>query len=105
MIEITGMRPTMMSNTTTADRKSTRPLRIEPIDNWSSAWGNVAAHIKQTGKPRKLRVDKDGWLSARQIVVAAFVGDTAAAHVYFTINPTPDGQIEAKLDSHGIDPK
>ena len=90
------------SNPKTATRAT---LRIEPVDNWSASWSDVGAHIEKTGKPRKLRVDQDGWLSARQIIVAAFVDEAPAAHVCFTINPTQDGSIEAKLDSHGIDPK
>ena len=51
------------------------PLRIEPVDNWHDKWDDVLAAVERHGKSEKLRVDSDGWLSARQVVVVAFVGE------------------------------
>ena len=80
-------------------------LRIQPVDNWHSAWDNVLASIERHGKAAKLRIDPEGWLSARQVLMVAFVGETPAAHVCFSVSPSKEGRIEAKLDSYGIDPK
>src|SRR5439155_22203740 len=41
-------------------------LRIEPVDNWHKAWDDVRKLVDAQGDVKKLRVDKDGWLSARQ---------------------------------------
>ncbi len=78
-------------------------LRIEPVDNWHNKWDDVLAAVERHGHVEKLRVDSDGWLSARQVVVVAFVGEEPAAHISFSIQPAKDGTIEAKLDSYAID--
>ena len=78
-----------------------RGLRIELVDNWHAAWPKVLAHVQKHGTARKLQVDADGWLSARQVVLVAFVGDEVAAHICFSVSPGK-ACIEAKLDSHGI---
>jgi len=80
-------------------------LRIEPVDNWHPAWEAVRASVEKHGRAKKLAVDADGWLSARQVLLVAFVGDTPAAQVSFGVRPSKTGCIEAKLDTHGIDPK
>lgn len=80
-------------------------LRIEPVDHWHAAWDKVVASIARHGNAKKLKIDADGWLSARQVVTVAFVGETPVAHVCFSISPSKDACIEAKLDSYGIDPR
>ncbi|MEA2710654.1 MAG: hypothetical protein QOF78_3255 [Phycisphaerales bacterium] len=79
-------------------------LRIEPIDNWHVAWRRVLTFVAKHGGGTKLQVDSDGWLSARQVLIVAFVGEQIAAHVCFSVSPGKKC-IEAKLDSHGIAPK
>jgi GNAT superfamily N-acetyltransferase len=56
-------------------------------------------------RARRLRVDPDGWLSARQVLMVAFVGKAPAAHVCFSVDPAKDGCIVAKLESYGIEPR
>jgi len=110
MIEITGMRPTTMCNTKpdNLDKQTGRSrvaLRIECVDNWHAEWDKVLASIARHGKAKKLKIDAEGWLSARQVLTVAFIGETPVAHVCFSVSPSKEGCIEAKLDSYGIDPK
>ena len=81
-----------------------RGLRIEPVDNWHSAWKKVLAHVAKHGNAKKLLIDADGWLSARQVLLVAFVGQQVAAHVCFSVAPGRTC-IEAKLESRGIAPR
>ena len=81
-----------------------RGIRIEPVDNWHDAWKKVLAHVAKHGNAKKLAVDEDGWLSARQVLLVALVGQQVAAHVCFSVAPGKKC-IEAKLESHGIAPK
>jgi len=106
MNEITGMRAHDMVDTTSNNYKNAidaGALRIEPVDNWHDKWDDVLAAVERHGKVEKLRVDSDGWLSARQVVVVAFVGEEPAAHISFSLQAANDGTIEAKLDSYAID--
>ena len=80
------------------------PVRIEPVDNWHSAWGKVLAFVEKHGDAKGLQVDDDGWLSARQVLIVAFVGEQVAAHLCFSVAPGKTC-IEAKLDDHAIAPK
>jgi len=80
-------------------------LRIEQVDNWHKSWDEVLNFIAVHGAAKKLRIDKDGWLSARQVLMVAFVGKSPAAFVSFIVTPTRDACIEARHVSHGIDPK
>jgi ribosomal protein S18 acetylase RimI-like enzyme len=82
----------------------TRGLRIEPVDNWHSAWRRVLNFVEKHGDAGKLQIDDDGWLSARQVLIVAFVGDQIAAHLVFSVAPGKTC-IEAKLDNHAIAPK
>jgi hypothetical protein len=80
-------------------------LRIEPVDNWHPAWTAVLRHVAGRGSAKRLRIDADGWLSARQVLMVAFVGDAPAAHLCFSVSLGKSGGcIEASLESHGIDP-
>jgi len=78
-------------------------LRIEAVDNWHRRWTDVLRAVEKQGTVKRLSVDADGWLSARQVLLVAFAGDSVAAHVCFSVSPGRKGCIEAKLDSHGID--
>ena len=78
-------------------------LRIESVDNWHKAWDQVRELIDAQGSAKKLRVDKDGWLSARQVVMVAFVGKTPAAYLSFIVSPDKSGCVEARHVSHGCD--
>ena len=79
-------------------------VRIEVVDNWHSAWPRVLRFVEKHGDAKKLQVDDDGWLSARQVLIAAMAGDQIAAHVSFSVAPGRTC-IEAKLDDYGIAPK
>jgi hypothetical protein len=111
MIEMTGMRSVIMGVVKSRKRMDARGAgssstrSIEPVDNWHVAWKKVLAHVDRTGKSRKLRIDKDGWLSARQVLMVAFVGNVPAAHVCFSVTPSSDACIGARLDSYGIEPR
>lgn len=108
MKKLMGMRPNIMcaidDKRAEGAAGAARGVRIEPVDNWHDAWKKVLAHVAKHGNARKLAVDADGWLSARQVLLVAFVGQQVAAHVCFSVSPGKDC-IEAKLDSHGIAPK
>ena len=80
-------------------------LRIEMVDNWHAAWPKVLKLVERTGDTKKLQIDADGWLSARQVLMVAFVGGRPAAHVCFSVSPGKGACIVAKVESHGIDPK
>jgi hypothetical protein len=80
-------------------------LRIEQVDNWHKAWDDVLAFLTRQGAAKKLRIDKDGWLSARQILLVAFAGKAPAAVVSFMITTTKDCCIEARHICHAIDEK
>ena len=84
--------------------KTAAEIRVETVDNWSREWPAVMAHIVRTGKAKKLAIDLDGWLSARQVVVVAFVGTAVAAHVCFAVEPAKNC-VRARVISHGIEPR
>jgi GNAT superfamily N-acetyltransferase len=84
--------------------RTTSAVRVETVDNWSRAWPAVMAHIVRCGKAKKLVIDLDGWLSARQVVVAAFIGTAVAGHVCFAVEPAK-GCVKAQVVSHGIEPR
>lgn len=102
----------MMSTTRTHGEAATGFARIDLVDNWHKDWPKVLSALKSHGACAALHVDADGWLSARQNLLVAFVGDEPAAHVCFHVEPahrqgppSNRGCVEAKLDSYGIDPK
>ena len=112
MIEITGMKPA--GSVMCADKpkisSSSRSgaggaLRIEPVDNWHKSWGEVRKLVADHGDAKKLLVDKDGWLSARQVLMIAFVGKSPAAYLSFIVSPAKDGCVDARHVSHGCDGK
>ena len=80
-------------------------LHIETVDNWHRRWKDVLRAVERQGNIKRLKVDRDGWLSARQVLLVAFAGDAVAAHLCFSVNLTRTNCLEATLDSHGIDPR
>ena len=80
-------------------------LEIEAVGSWHSRWQEIVRTVERQGSIRKLRIDADGWLSARQVLLAAFVGEAVAAHVCFSVTLDKTGCIEARLVSNGIDPR
>jgi diadenosine tetraphosphate (Ap4A) HIT family hydrolase len=76
---------------------------IEIVDHAHWAWNEVMALIERTADAAKLQLDPDGWLSARQIVLVAFVDGKPVAHLSFHIEPSRGGCVEARLDTYGID--
>jgi GNAT superfamily N-acetyltransferase len=106
MNDFTGMRPNTMSSVEIKrSGNGAGALRIEPVDNWHGAWAAVLRAVEEQGKIKKLAVDADGWLSARQVLMVAFVNDAPAAHICFSVLPGKGGCVEATLDSFGIDGK
>jgi hypothetical protein len=89
---------------TSAGVRAALAVRIEPVDNWHSAWTRVLAFVEKHGDAKKLQVDADGWLSARQVLIVAFAGDQIAGHVCLSVAPGKTC-IEAKLDDRAIAPK
>ena len=96
-----GMRQNILSGKP-ADRAGA--LRIELVDNWHAGWKHVLRAVEAQGSAKKLQIDGDGWLSARQVLLVALVGESVAAHVCFSVSPMKNGCVEARLDCHGIDP-
>ena len=88
-------------DTATSRAGAAAAIRIEPVDNWHSAWARVLSFVAKHGDAGKLQVDADGWLSARQVLIVAFVGEQVAAHVCFSVAPGKTC-IEAKLDDHAV---
>ncbi len=89
---------------------ATQSARIELVDNWHKDWPKVVSAVGTYGDASRLHIDQDGWLSARQSLLVAFMGDDVAAHICFHVEPSQRldrkkrACVEAKLDSFGIDP-
>ena len=80
-------------------------LHIEAVDNWHRRWTDVLRAVERQGNIKGLKVDRDGWLSARQVLLVAFAGEAVTAHLCFSISLNRQNCLEATLDSHGIDPR
>jgi hypothetical protein len=85
-------------------------VRIEPVDNWHARWTDVLAHVAAAGELTSLSIDAEGWLSARQVLLAAFSrsDDSVVGHICFRLVPVarPRGKVavEALLDSFDCAP-
>jgi hypothetical protein len=92
----------------TSDPAGTTNVRIEPVDNWHAHWPNVVQAIQSQGQGNALLVDRDGWLSARQVLLVAFADQAVAGHICFRITPAADPSgaisVEARLDTFGVTP-
>jgi len=85
-------------------RRATPVPPVELVDNWHTRWPMVLKHFDRLGQRKILRLDEDGWLSARQSVLVAFVDGKPAAHLCFHIHPVDRRRIEARLDAVGFAP-
>jgi hypothetical protein len=88
---------------------SARTTRVELVDNWHARWNSVLQSLSEQGQQRALKVDDDGWLSARQVLLVAFNDhDEVAGHLSFAIAPAARGkghvEIKAEVDSFGVKP-
>jgi hypothetical protein len=85
--------------------KDTRSgIRLEVVDNASENWPAVAQWIQRSGQAARV-LDEDGWLSARQIVVAAFAGQKVVGHLGYRVSPVRVGNkivLEARIDSQHV---
>jgi len=94
--------------TTPTTTTSTCATRIELVDNWHANWPAVLESIDEHGHRPRLRIDADGWLSARQVLLAAFCGERVAGHLCFDIEPVAAAQhpvpVRARLNAFGIMP-
>jgi hypothetical protein len=79
-------------------------FRLEVVDNASENWPAVAQWIERNGHADRV-LDEDGWLSARQIVVAAFLGQKVVGHLGYRVSPVRSGTkivLEARIDSQHV---
>ena len=103
----------MMMMTEQTPKLRASSIRIELVDNWHRDWERVYALIDRVGQREALMVDADGWLSARQNLLVAFIGDEPAGHACFRVEPMTSGgrpllqegraRLQARLDAFGID--
>lgn len=88
-----------------------RTIGIELIDNWHPRWSEVLVAIEQLGQRDHLKIDAEGWLSARQNLMVAFVDGAVAGHLSFRVQITRGDDerdrpvIEAVLESLGVQPE
>lgn len=74
--------------------------RVELVDNWHVEWPKVLTFVDRAGHRAALHIDADGWLSARQTLMAAFVGETTAGHLCFRVQPVVDEHGHVLFDDH-----
>ena len=69
-------------------------VRVELIDHWHRDWDRVLARVEGLGQRQQIGVDADGWLPARQNLLAAFVEGQPAGHLCFRVEPVcRDGHV------------
>jgi len=87
---------------------NTSTIRVEPIDNHHPCWADVLSAIFRTGHQHTLLLGEDGWLSARQTVLAAFDGPQVIGHLSFRVEPVRSSLgatvVRSKVDSFEVDP-
>lgn len=89
-------------NITSEPRSATPTPRVELVDNWHARWPLVLRLFDRLGQRKVLRLDEDGWLSARQSVLVAFIESKPAGYLCFHIHPKDHQHIEARLDAVGF---
>src|SRR5438105_6130548 len=62
-------------------------IRLELVDNWHDRWAIALALVEQLGQRKCLHIDEDGWLSARQNLLVAFVRAKIAGFICFRVQP------------------
>ena len=83
---------------------SEAPARVEVVDPTHEAWPEVLRLVDRLGQRSSLLLDSDGWLPARQQMLAAFVDDRPAGHLAFQVYAVGNAKIEAWLDVMGVSP-
>jgi hypothetical protein len=100
-----------MSITRIPESAATGFARVDLVDSWHKDWPRVLRFVDAQGDRASLRLEDGEWLSARQNLLVAFVGDQPAGHVCFHVEPAQRAErsqracVEAKLDSYGLDPR
>jgi hypothetical protein len=88
---------------------STSEIRVESVDNDHPAWADVLSSIFRTGNQHTLMLGEDGWLSARQTVLAAFDGEQVIGHLSFRVEPIRSSLgrtvVRSKVDSFSVEPE
>ena len=89
-------------------------VRIEIMDNWHRNWPAALSWIEQQGDRPSLMLDEDGWLSARQVLLVAYVQEAVKGYICFRVQPLQtahgvargeDGRVrmEAVIDAMKVD--
>ena len=90
------------------ENKTAKTTRVELVDNWHARWNSVLQSLSEQGQQKALKVDDDGWLSARQVLLVAFEDDEVTGHLSFAIaaKSRDHGHVEitAEVDSFGVKP-
>ena len=94
-------------------KQSAPEARVELIDNWHKKWPAALALIEKLDGRECLMIDEDGWLSARQNLLVAFIAGQPAGFLCFSVQPAlRDGSlvvdaghvaVEASVDGSGFD--
>src|SRR2546421_11681210 len=86
-------------------KKNAAAFRVELVDNWHAQWPAVLSWVASTGQLGALMIGAEGWLSARQVLLAAFADTRVAGHLCFRLVPTAGASgkvlMEAHLDAFG----
>jgi len=89
-----------------SEPRSTIPRpKVELVDNWHARWPSVLRLFERLGQRKLLRLDEDGWLSARQSVLVGFLEGKPAGYLCFHIHPIDHDRIEARLDALAFAPE
>ena len=85
-------------------------MEVGRVDQWHARWNEVLDALEHVGERDAIKVDADGWLSARQILLVAFAGEAVAGHLCFRVEPTSAVSnsrrtVEAVIDSVGVQPE
>ena len=96
------------------EKKGSGQPRIGIVDNWHPSWSRVQQRVGEASYGTRSLLQPDGWLSARENLLVAFVDDEVAGHLCFRVEPDPsqvdrqgEGKrhcVTAEVDSFAIDP-
>ncbi|HEV7301039.1 MAG TPA: GNAT family N-acetyltransferase [Tepidisphaeraceae bacterium] len=75
--------------------------RIELVDNWHAHWPQVLELVDRGGYRQTLHIDADGWLSARQNLLVAFIGADPVGQLCFRVQPVEDAGHHVVFDGDG----
>ena len=79
-----------------------RHLRVERVDAGHRDWPAVRRHLGRAGGADRLR-HVGPHLSARQAVVAAFLGGRCVGHAAFSVHPVAGRGVVVRPDSWSVD--